>query len=377
MQVQIHRWRVSGWLGSTSGALLLSRGAAPPWLRITDNSVSVYNHTGLDTDNEAFGQTVRVRGTDGGDYRLIGGIEIAVHEEDLLDSNRATKLGAFDLVPGALESVATDAQEQLFDRLTHAAWRIERALNEGVTEADEPRLVDCQLSEVRPEDQSADFYWRLDPHRRYEIRFGADQAQLTQDYAADDAWAGDREVPLWVGETRCRFDSMGLAALSTTARELIREHFGLPFAATSSQRRGTLLGRLRWQPASFAPAGVYAAAGATETTRPFKHGQTFSLANGRITGNCLYDPETGEWLVDLQTRHQDLFGTRVAIVVRDADTLSGTASLAIGELVLSPSDWDPQSALAVWAITLPVAGTCGFDIWEESGELIFERIANE
>ncbi|MBP8285173.1 MAG: hypothetical protein KAX46_14880 [Chromatiaceae bacterium] len=27
---------------------LLSTGEAPPWLRITDNSVSVYNHTGLD-----------------------------------------------------------------------------------------------------------------------------------------------------------------------------------------------------------------------------------------------------------------------------------------------------------------------------------------
>ena len=32
-----------------AGALLLARGAAPPWLRITGNSVSVYNHTGLDT----------------------------------------------------------------------------------------------------------------------------------------------------------------------------------------------------------------------------------------------------------------------------------------------------------------------------------------
>ena len=31
-----------------SGALLLSSGAAPPGLRITDDSVSVYNHTGLD-----------------------------------------------------------------------------------------------------------------------------------------------------------------------------------------------------------------------------------------------------------------------------------------------------------------------------------------
>jgi hypothetical protein len=27
---------------------LLSKGEAHPWLRITDNSVSVYNHTGLD-----------------------------------------------------------------------------------------------------------------------------------------------------------------------------------------------------------------------------------------------------------------------------------------------------------------------------------------
>jgi restriction endonuclease S subunit len=35
---------------------LLSKGEAHPWLRITDNSVSVYNHTGLDKYTSRFVQ---------------------------------------------------------------------------------------------------------------------------------------------------------------------------------------------------------------------------------------------------------------------------------------------------------------------------------
>jgi hypothetical protein len=190
------------------------------------------------TDQPVSESTVRVRSSDGEIRWLTLGVEIDVHEADLVSHPLAGMFAVardLDEVPGFPSGSFPDKR---LEDLKGLASRLESVLHATKGPQDLPQVDDCQLVELAPEAGTAVFRWNLDVNRTYRLKREGGRWTLQQYYDTPDAIDFDRAVPLRLGDVVIHFAPPGFEAeLPEPALSHLVSRLGLEAVTPSRPRR--------------------------------------------------------------------------------------------------------------------------------------------